>query len=195
MKEGYIKFNIQWIKESCHIPNELLGEINSIRSGLQQSGYLGVLPNGVGFGNISIRDTTTNRFFITGSATGGVPVLETSHIALVEHANIESNFLVCRGLTAASSESMSHAVLYQTFSEIMAVIHIHSSNLWNNYLNCLPTTDFSAEYGTPEMAYSIERLTKKTDSSSGVIVMGGHQDGLISFAPSLQKAFQQLIKL
>lgn len=188
MTEGYIKFNPQWIKEPITIGNELLAEINQIRSALKAKGYLGVLPNGIGFGNISVRDGNSNRFIITGSSTGGIPVLENSHLALVESTSIEKNSLVCRGLTAASSESMSHAIIYKTLHEVNAVIHIHDSNLWKNYINLLPTTDPKVEYGTPEMAFSIQRLITETNMEQGVLVMGGHEDGLIAFGSNLEES-------
>lgn len=195
MTEGYIKFNPQWIKEPISISTELLAEINRVRSELLVKGYLGVLPNGIGFGNISVRIGTTDQFYITGSATGGIPVLETSHIAMVEVTDINNNSLVCRGLTAASSESMSHAIIYNTIPGANAVVHIHNSTLWEKYFNELPTTDPSAEYGTPEMAFSIERLTHRIQTSSNIMVMGGHEDGLISFAQSLQMAIQQIVDI
>jgi L-ribulose-5-phosphate 4-epimerase len=116
-------------KRPISISNELLAEINRVRSELMAKGYLGVLPNGIGFGNISVRIGTTDQFYITGSATGGIPVLETSHIAVVERAEIKNNSLVCRGLTAASSESMSHAIIYKTVPNANAVVHIHNSAL------------------------------------------------------------------
>lgn len=195
MAEGYIKFNPIWIKEHSVINGELLDEINTIRTELIAKGYLGQLPNGIGFGNISVRNGDSNQFIITGSATGGIPVLERSHLALVESTDIEKNTLVCRGLTAASSESMSHAVIYQAVPKANAVIHIHSSNLWKRYFDQLPTTDPSAAYGTPEMAFSIERLTEKIQSSSGILIMAGHEDGLIAFSTTLYSAYQQIIGL
>jgi len=194
MAEGYIKFNPTWIKEPYVINRELLDEFNMIRTELIAKGYLGQLPNGIGFGNISVRISDSNQFIITGSATGGIPVLDLSHLALVESTDIEKNTLICRGLTAASSESMSHAVIYQTVPKANAVIHIHSSQLWKSYFDQLPTTDPSAAYGTPEMAFSIERLTEKIQSSSGVLIMGGHEDGLIAFSFSLHSAYEQIIK-
>jgi hypothetical protein len=188
MTDGYIKFNPQWIKESIAIGSELLAEINQIRSTLMEKGYLGVLPNGIGFGNISVRDGNTNRFIITGSATGGISVLEASQMALVESVSIEENSLVCRGLTAASSESMSHAIIYNTLPAAKAVIHIHDSKGWKNNFNLLPTTEPLAEYGTPEMAFSIQRIITETKMEQGVLVMGGHEDGLIAFASDLEES-------
>jgi L-ribulose-5-phosphate 4-epimerase len=195
MTEGYLKFNPFWIKEPISIDPGLLSKINQVRSELIAKGYLGVLPDGIGFGNISVRVGDTNLFIITGSATGRFLVLDISHLALVESISIAENSLVCRGLTVASSEGLSHAVIYENIREVNAVIHIHSVELWKNNFNKLHTTDAAAEFGTPEMAYSIERLTKKIQSSSGVMIMGGHVNGLIAFSTSLHHAFQQLVAL
>jgi ribulose-5-phosphate 4-epimerase/fuculose-1-phosphate aldolase len=194
MTEGYIKFNPLWIKEPIFIDQGIIDEINQIRTLLIAKGYLGVLSNGIGFGNISVRNPNTNQFFITGSATGGNPILDASHFALVERISIEENSLMCRGLTIASSESMSHAIIYNAVPAANAVIHIHNAELWKNNLNGLPTTDMQAEYGTPEMAFSIERLTEKIQSSQAVLVMGGHENGLIAYAESLHVALNLLIK-
>lgn len=194
MAEDYIKFNQQWIKEPIIISRELLAEINQIRSGLIVKGFLGVLPNGIGFGNISVRDGNSDRFIITGSATGGIQVLDVSHMALVESTSFEENSLVCRGLIAASSESMSHAIIYKNLPGINAVIHIHDSKHWNKFFNQLPTTDPSAEYGTPEMAFSIHRLITETKMEQGLLVMGGHEDGLIVFDSNLEGALLFLNK-
>jgi L-ribulose-5-phosphate 4-epimerase len=188
MTEGYLKFNPQWIKEPITIDPGLLSKINHVRSELITKRYLGVLPDGIGFGNISVRVGDTNLFIITGSATGRFLVLDISHLALVESTSIEENSLVCRGLTAASSESMSHAIIYKTLPGVNAVIHIHDAKLWENNFNQLPTTDPSAEYGTPEMAFSIQRLITETRMEKGVLVMGGHEEGLIAFGSNLEES-------
>jgi hypothetical protein len=48
-----------------------LAELNAYRRKLLRLRLIGVDANGIGFGNLSIRDGTTNSFYITGSATGG----------------------------------------------------------------------------------------------------------------------------
>jgi L-ribulose-5-phosphate 4-epimerase len=186
MTDGYIKFNLQWIKEPISISGELLDKINQVRSTLMAKGFLGVLSNGIGFGNISVRDGNSDRFIITGSATGGISILDATHLAIVESVSIEENSLVCRGLTAASSESLSHAIIYNTIPGVNAVIHIHDTALWKNNFNILPTSDPSAEFGTPEMAFSIEQILTKTKMPEGILVMGGHEDGLIAFGSNLE---------
>jgi len=62
-------------------------------------------------------------------------------------------------------------------------MHLHSPDIFNNYkrLN-LPCSDPSAAYGTPEMASAIEALAKEQqDGHSSLLVMGGHQDGILAY--------------
>mgnify|MGYP000406659349 CR=1 FL=1 len=85
---------------------------------------------------------------------------------------------------------MSHAAIYQTNKSVNAVLHIHHETLWNQLLNVLPTTDKNAEFGTPEMAFEIARLAK---TNNGIIIMGGHPEGIISYGENLQNAYNLLI--
>jgi len=50
-------------------------ELNKYRRKLLALGVLGVDASGIGFGNLSIRNSATSRFYITGSATGGISEL------------------------------------------------------------------------------------------------------------------------
>ena len=95
----------------------------------------------------------------------------------------------------ASSESMSHAVFYKHNKNIKAVIHIHASNLWIKHLDKLPTSSKLAAYGTPKMASSITKELKQFSSNSGVLIMGGHSDGILAFGKDLDNAFSMLQKL
>ena len=193
--EGYIKFSPNWQKAPIEIDPILIDEINRIRSLLIRKGWLGILPNGVGFGNISVRQNPENSFLITGSATGHFKNLDKSHFAIVNKVNIASNKLDCVGLTLASSESMTHAVFYENRKAINTVIHIHSRKLWLEYINRLPTSDKNAQYGTPEMAASILSILKTTNTTNGLFVMGGHEDGLIAFGENIDLAYGELSNL
>ena len=54
----------------------------------------------------------------------------------------------------------------------------------------------NAAYGTPEMAYEMIRLQKRTTiADHGAVVMGGHQDGVIAFGPSVAEAAGEILKL
>ena len=64
---GSVKFTCQ------QVPVEIgafagFAELNEYRRKLLELGMIGVDANGVGFGNLSIRDDATSRFYITGSS-------------------------------------------------------------------------------------------------------------------------------
>jgi hypothetical protein len=60
----------------------------------------------------------------------------------------------------------------------------------------LPATDADIAYGTPEMAEEFERLYRGTDfPTTGVAIMAGHDDGLISIGHDLQEATQRVLVL
>jgi hypothetical protein len=60
----------------------------------------------------------------------------------------------------------------------------------------LPATDAEVAYGTPEMAEEFERLYRNTEfPTTGVAVMAGHEEGLISIGQSLQEAANRVLAL
>jgi len=187
MDEGYIKFKCNWIKTSSILPKKLL-EINKWRNKLYDLGLIGVYDNGVGFGNISIR-LLKDTFMITGSATGNLRRLNENHYSLVNECNFMKNSLVCKGPVKASSESLSHAIIYECSAETNAVIHIHNLKMWEKFVDKLPTTNRDVTYGTPEMANEIKRLFTESDiNNKKILVMGGHKEGIISFGKDLNEA-------
>jgi ribulose-5-phosphate 4-epimerase/fuculose-1-phosphate aldolase len=190
--EGYIKYQPNWQNVALDVDEKVLAEMNQVRSVLKENGWLGELPDGIGFGNLSVRNGNSAQFFISGSGTGYLKWLTPTDIALVTDVDIAKNQLSCRGVTKASSESMTHAVFYKFSNEINAVIHIHDRKLWEKYFNVLPTSSPGAEYGTPEMAYSIEKLLKEQLAKSFVMVMGGHKDGIVAYGESLDEALKML---
>jgi hypothetical protein len=70
----YIKFSYERVAADITSFGEL-AELNTYRRNLLDLHLVGVDSNGIGFGNLSVRDGPTNHFYITGSATGGVPEL------------------------------------------------------------------------------------------------------------------------
>lgn len=188
--EGYIKFNLHWEEKVFDFSDNIFISLNSYRKKLVDLGLIGLYPDEIGFGNISMRHQN-NQFIISGSATGGVIDLTKKHYALVTKFNVQKNHVTCEGLTKASSESLSHGTIYESNSKVNAVIHIHHDRMWKKYLNILPTTDEKAEFGTPEIAIEIG---KKAINDSGIIIMGGHPEGIITYAESLEKAYTILLK-
>ena len=70
----YVKFTYQRARADI-APFDALAELNAGRRKLLEQRLMGVDPNGVGFGNLSVRDGVSGNFYITGSATGGLPEL------------------------------------------------------------------------------------------------------------------------
>jgi L-ribulose-5-phosphate 4-epimerase len=193
MTEGYTKFNYEWIKAEP-LPNELIRDISEIRTELFRKGWIGCGPDGIGYGNISKR-YAVNEFIISGTQTGDIEILDNNHFTLVTKFDIDRNYVECRGPVKASSETLTHAVIYENLPEVGSVIHIHNLKNWELLKNTIPTTGDFAEYGTPALAYEIERLIHETNLSEiKIFVMSGHTEGIVSFGNSPKEAFEVLLK-
>ena len=187
--EGSVKFDCHLTIEKIEIPSQLYEPLNFWRNELWLKCLIGANSDGIGYGNISVRISGSNQFYISGTATGGIPELEQIHYPLVERCEPEANSIWCRGLINASAESMSHAAIYSANNEIASVVHVHNRQLWEKYLGIIPTTDKEVEYGTPEMANEIGRIMTNSETiARKVFVMGGHEDGIISFGNTVEEA-------
>ncbi len=193
-EEGYIKYQCIWDDSSIEIPTPMLKSLNLLRRKLIDLSLLGAYENGIGYGNISSRNDVAT-FFITGSATGGKAILDPDDYALVKNWQFHKNQLSCTGKTKASSESLTHAAIYESSSEIRSVVHVHSREMWDQYVNKLPTSLAKVGFGTPEMAYEIKRLLANKDNlEKGIVIMGGHREGILTFGRSLDEAGHRLLK-
>lgn len=190
--EGYIKFSANWEKSAPFTDPAML-VLNEFRQKVYDLGLIGAYDNGIGFGNISCRVANEGLFYISGSKTGNFPKLDASHYALVTEVSAKDNQLSCTGPIIASSESMSHAVIYEECPEVNGVIHVHNLALWNELMHKVPTTDASAPYGSPEMVESIRRLLDETDlRQQRIFVMEGHEEGIFVFGKDLEDAMAVL---
>lgn len=138
MDEGYIKFKANWEKTPPFATTEL-AQLIYWRQRMFDLGLIGMYENGIGFGNISQRIGDTNQFFISASKTGNLLELNEHHFAKVIKVNVGQNWLHCEGPSIASSESMSHAVIYEQCSWVNAIIHGHQLSLWQKLLYQVPT--------------------------------------------------------
>jgi L-ribulose-5-phosphate 4-epimerase len=171
-------------------------ELNRYRRGLVDLGLIGVDANGIGFGNISVRDGDTAQFFVTGSGTGKLEPLTPADCARVVAYDFEKNWLRCEGKTVASSESLTHAAVYETDPTIKAVIHVHDVRLWRAVLDKIPTTPPEIKYGTSEMARAVQRLFRLTDlKTKKLFAMAGHGGGIVAFGKDLSESFAVLNKI
>jgi L-ribulose-5-phosphate 4-epimerase len=172
-----------------------LAELNAYRRKLRDLRLIGVDPNGIGFGNLSVRNGATDNFYITGSATGGIDELTLADCAKVVLCDFERNRVGYEGSALPSSESLTHAAIYESDATAGAVIHCHDSELWAAVLNEAPTTSKAAEYGTPGLANEIMQFFARTDvQSRKIVVMAGHEAGILTFGKDLEEAFAVLIR-
>jgi ribulose-5-phosphate 4-epimerase/fuculose-1-phosphate aldolase len=172
-----------------------LAELNAYRRKLLDLHLIGVDPKGIGFGNLSVRDGATKKFYITGSATGGIPELALANWAKVVACDFERNQVRYEGSAIPSSESLTHAAIYESDATAGAVVHCHNSKLWAALLNQAPTTSRAAEYGTPQLAYEIMQLFTRTNlQRRKIVVMAGHEGGILTFGGDLEEAFAILMR-
>ena len=190
----YVKFTYEHARADTG-PFNALAELNACRRKLLELRLMGVDSNGVGFGNLSVRDGATENFYITGSATGGLLELTPTDCVRVVAYDFAKNWLRYEGAAVPSSESLTHAAIYESDPSTSAVVHCHDSVLWATLLDRVPTTPKSVAYGTPEMAYEIMRLFEISDvQSKKIFVMAGHEAGIATFGKNLADAFDVLMR-
>lgn len=191
-EEGYIKFQAEWT-EGPALDGSFLRPIAQLRQALYKQHLIGAYEDGVGYGNVSRRGREDDQFVITGSKTGNFERLKKQHFTLVTKVDIENNTLWCEGPIIASSESMSHAVIYRECPWVEIVAHVHHYEMWDYYLHKVPTTAASATYGSPEMAYAIVDLLKTTDlPDKQIFVMEGHEEGVFVFGKNAEEVMKIL---
>jgi ribulose-5-phosphate 4-epimerase/fuculose-1-phosphate aldolase len=200
--EGVTKFALAFTRASP-LPIRRLRTLIAWRSILWRLGLVGQDPahyGGVGFGNLSRRLSPPGvmfpRFAITGTQTGALAVLDATHFAVVTACEPKLNRVHAEGPIAPSSESMTHGMLYRIEPSIGFIFHVHSPVIWHARAALkLPATAADVAYGTPAMAAEMRRL--KRDGvlmRRRIIVMAGHQDGVIAFGRSAEQAGLVLLR-
>jgi L-ribulose-5-phosphate 4-epimerase len=203
-EEGVIKFELQF-KPAGPVSIELLYELNKWRSILWKHQLIGQVPDryeGYGFGNVSQRITSIDAecgkraFVISGTQTGQLEELDNNNYALVSAWDTAHNQVIASGPVKPSSESLTHAMIYDLDDKVQAVLHVHSPEIWKTAAaQGIPVTDALIEYGTPEMALEVRRLFTETNvRQSRIFSMGGHEDGIVSFGHNVEQAGQALLQ-
>jgi len=200
-KEGVTKYTLQYSVAPA-IEFAGLADLNAWRKLLYKLGLIGEDPNrygGVGFGNLSVRvppfdaPPRARRFLITGTQTGGKPELSASDYSLVTHSDPEANHLIAEGPVAPSSEALTHGMVYQLDQHVRVVMHVHSPDIWRHADALgIAVTSRHAAYGTPEMAAEIRQILQTGAARGNILVMGGHEDGVISFGETAAQAGRAL---
>lgn len=194
--EGYVKYVSRW-QVGAPPDADMVATLNEWRQPLFDAGLIGHYDElNVGYGNISVRVGTSASFIITGTQTGHIEHVTAEHYALVSAVDVDANTVHSVGPIQASSEALTHAALYALSATIGAVVHVHDRDLWSAYRGELPTTDVSVPYGTPAMARAFESLWTSTDfAQTGIAVMAGHEEGLVSIGATLGEAARRMLAL
>jgi len=217
LDEGYVKFRchhntVEWNNPSLTLSKELetrLTALDELRTELYDAHFIGLYENGIAYGNISLRsDISTanntdnvdtfdnirsNNFIISATSTGGARKLGLDGYCLVSKVDIEANTVWSIGPLPASSETMTHAAIYQNSQAIHCVVHVHNRKLYDALLkqeNIL-TTPKDVPYGTVEMAYSIMDIAKKYPLEA-CILMAGHDEGVLFYGINIKQVRSQI---
>ncbi|MEK8090274.1 class II aldolase/adducin family protein [Thermithiobacillus plumbiphilus] len=196
-EDGVIKFELDF-EPGPALPASLLCELNDWRQRLFAAGLIGqdaARYGGVGYGNVSMRLPPVHApmpgaFVVSGTQTGGLPVLTPEHYALVLACQPARNYIRATGPIAPSSEAMTHGMFYAVNDTLQFVMHGHSPLIWGRAADLgIPVTRADVPYGTPAMAEEIARLyADPAARGRGIFAMGGHEDGVIAFAERAAEA-------
>jgi len=192
--EGYTKYKCDW-RRTPALPVERIAALNDWRNRLYDQGLIGYYKrHGVGFGNVSIRDSDSDSFIISGTQTGHIARADQNHYSVVTSCDIDTNHVSCEGPVQASSEALTHAAIYALDPAIRAVVHVHDNKLWHRLMYRVPTTAHGVHYGTPEMAREFIRLYRETGfAQERIAEMGGHDDGIVSIGNDIVEAAQRIL--
>ncbi len=171
-----------------------LSELIRARTTLFDLGLIGAYPDGIGYGNLSLR-TAGNQFAITGSATGSQRELTRTQFCLVESFSLDDNRVQSLGILHASSEAMTHGAIYASQCAAHCVMHIHSRILFDALLRQgQPATPADISYGTPAMAHSLARLASERSQLPALFVMAGHDEGIVAFGTDVASTLELLVE-
>lgn len=185
--EGIIKFKLTLKRAPAPEMNQVIA-LEKWRALFFKLALIGEYPNEkIGYGNLSSR-LQKKIFLITGSQTGHLAHLQAHHYTKVMDCDLKKGQVTAEGLIPPSSESLTHFGIYEANPLIQYVFHVHHQDLWELLKNS-PEVDFisgDVAYGTIEMAEAAQLLL--ANKSSGIIVMKGHEDGILSYAPTAEEA-------
>jgi len=172
--------------------------LSGLRDALHARGWIGRDParyGGLGYGNVS-RRLEADAFLVSATQTGHLSTLAAVDWVTVTAASPATNQLWSEGAGKPSSESLTHAAIYQACVATF-VCHIHHPALWRAACTgaiALPKTPASATYGTPAMAAALSEIAS-CETGSFAAAMSGHEDGLMAAAESPEALLELLDRL
>lgn len=195
--EGVIQFKVHMQGEDNGMDRESYSTLEAWRCILHELGLIGRDPQrygGLAYGNISLRDRK-DTFWVSGTQTGGMHTMLPEHFTRIKSADIDGNQLWADGKIVPSSETLSHAAVYLASHVTNFVVHVHCPEVWHlaGFLE-LPALSRDIGYGTPAMAHAVSRQVSQ-QPDRGILVMCGHEDGLMSWGRCAEEATLPLIHI
>lgn len=206
--EGVTRFEVE--HEARVLEERVYGETARVlaawREVLARLGLIGRDParyEGLGYGNVSARigpfgdvGRGQRRFLITGTQTGGRRAVTLADFCVVERYDLVRNRVRSLGPVPPSSESLTHGAIYDIAPAARAVLHGHAPEIWRHARALgLPVTHPGVANGTLEMALEVQRLFREsTLSGTGILAMGGHEDGVLAFGGTAGEAGETLVR-
>ena len=191
--EGVIKFKLT-LKRAPAPEQTLVIALEKWRALFYKLGLIGEYPNEkIGYGNLSSR-LQKKSFIITGSQTGHLAHLQPHHYTRVIECDLKKGSVTAEGLIPHSSESLTHYGIYEANPAIQFVFHVHHRRLWEQLqLGRYDYINGNIQYGTQEMAQAAANLLH--GKSSGLFVMKGHEDGIISYGATAEDAGRNILEI
>lgn len=193
--EGVILFQAEHSTEALDSSElvTILEHLDACRTRLHEAGLIGILQNGVGYGNLSFR-LACGGILISGSGTGGPRQLGTNGYTMVEACNSQENWVRSRGPVPPSSESMTHRAVYDGHPGAYCVVHAHHPELFRRLAKAnTPSTPVDVTYGTPAMAHAVTQLIRSMPAP-GLFITHGHPDGIFAFGSTPESVTDFLLK-
>ena len=197
--EGVIRFHYELEeRREPALPSRTLDELRAWREIMRRLGLLGQCLDryqGLGFGNISVRCPQRSvEFVITATQTSGVDVLEDQHLTRVRDTDLTEFRVTAAGPLPPSSESLTHAMIYQLIDDVDAIVHVHSPEIWHRADAIgLPTTPGQVSYGSPAMAQATRKLLEEHRERPLSFATLGHGNGVFACATSVAAAAASLV--
>lgn len=191
--EGVIKFKLTLKRAPAPEMNQVIA-LEKWRALFFKLGLIGEYPiDKIGYGNLSSR-LQKKTFIITGSQTGHLAHLQAHHYTKVIDCDLKRGSVTAEGLIPPSSESLTHYGIYEANPAIQYVFHVHHTRLWEMLKNGqYDSINDDVPYGTQEMAEAASALL--ANKSTGIFVMKGHEDGIISYGTTAEEAGKTILDL
>ena len=155
------------------------------RTVLRRLHLLGQSPErygGLGYGNLSVRDPgRPGEFIVTASQTSGIEHLHADGLCRIREFDLERFWVAAEGLQPPSSESLTHAMIYDADPGVRWIFHAHSPDIRRQAEALgMPATGADVAYGSPPMACAVVRLLADRPQRPLVFVTLGHEDGVFA---------------